>query len=149
ILAAMRGHRDHIAAAIGTVDGLTPRRLPDPVGAGGSSLTWFAPDAPTARRFVDALRAERLPAAQMYDGQPVYANAAILERRTRSMRGGPWHCNEPPCHVEYRMGMCPNTEDLAARSITVGIGPRFTADDCDDIAAGVRKVAHDLLGSAL
>ena len=28
-----------------------------------------------------------------------------------------------------------------------GIGPAFTEQDCDDVAAGVRKVAHHLLAA--
>ena len=37
------------------------------------------------------------------------------------------------------MGMCPRTEDLAARSITVGVGPAYTDADCDDVAAGIAQ----------
>jgi hypothetical protein len=95
---------------------------------------------------VGALRAEGVPAAQMYDGKPVYDNPALVARRTASGKGGPWHCAEHPTDVEYRPGLCPRTEDLASRSVTVGIGPRFTAQDCDDVATGIRKVAHHLLG---
>ena len=88
---------------------------------------------------VDALRAEGVPAAQMYDGRPVYTSPALAARRTAS-RSGPWRPDDAP-------DSCPRTEDLAARSITVGIGPAFTAQDCDEVAAGVRKVAGALLGS--
>jgi dTDP-4-amino-4,6-dideoxygalactose transaminase len=81
----------------------------------------------------------------MYDGQPVYTNPAVLARRTATNRGGPWHCAEHPTTVEYRMGMCPRTEDLVARSVTVGIGPAFTPDDCDGVAHAIRKVTDHVL----
>jgi 8-amino-3,8-dideoxy-alpha-D-manno-octulosonate transaminase len=145
LLAAMRRNHGRILAAVGEVEGLAPRRVPDPAGDGGSSLTWFAPSADVARRFVAALRAERIPSAQMYNGQPVYATPAILQRRTASGKGGPWNCAEHPARVEYAMGMCPRTEDLAGRSVTVGVGPAYTDDDCDDVAAGILKVAAALL----
>jgi dTDP-4-amino-4,6-dideoxygalactose transaminase len=145
LLDAMRQNCARIRDAIGTLPHLTPRRVPDLAGAGGSSLTWFAPDAAVARRMVDALRAEGVPAAQMYEGLPVYASPSIAARRTPSDRGGPWHCAEHPSDVTYAPGLCPKTEDLASRSITVGIGPAFTAHDCDDVALGVRKVAAHLL----
>jgi 8-amino-3,8-dideoxy-alpha-D-manno-octulosonate transaminase len=145
LLDAMRANCARIQDAIGALPHLTPRRLPDPDGAAGSSLTWFAPDPDLARRMVDALRAEGVPAAQMYEGLPVYASPSIAARRTASNRGGPWHCAEHPTEVTYAPGLCPQTEDLVARSVTVGIGPAFTEQDCDDIALGVRKVVAHLL----
>jgi dTDP-4-amino-4,6-dideoxygalactose transaminase len=106
---------------------------------------WFLPDAQVARRFVKALLAENVPSAQMYRGQPVYATPAVLDRRTPSGKGGPWHCAEHPTAVEYRLGMCPRTEDLASRSILVAVGPGYTAEECDGVAEAVRKVATALL----
>src|SRR5262249_23162246 len=120
--------------------------VPDPRGAGGSSLTWFAPSADLAGRMVDALRAEGVPSAQMYDGRPVYMNPAVQAKRTATGKGGPWNCAEHPTTIEYAPGLCPRTEDLASRSVTVGIGPAFSERDCSDVATGVRKVAHHLLG---
>jgi 8-amino-3,8-dideoxy-alpha-D-manno-octulosonate transaminase len=147
LLAAMRTNCNRVEAAIGPLDGVRTRRLPDRDGAGCSSLTWFAPDAALARRMVDALRAEGVPAAQMYDGLPVYANPAVAGRLTASNKGGPWHCAEHPTDAEYPPGLCPNTEDLVARSLTVGIGPAFSERDCHDVAEGVKKVVHHLLGA--
>jgi hypothetical protein len=44
--------------------------------------------------------------------------------------------------------MLPATEDLVARSVTVGVGPAFTERDCDDVATGIAKVAEHLLVEA-
>jgi 8-amino-3,8-dideoxy-alpha-D-manno-octulosonate transaminase len=145
LLASLRVNRGRVAEAIGKVDGMTDRRIPDPEGEGGSSLTWFLPDAEVARRFSDALLAEGVACGQMYKGKPVYANRAILERRTAWSKGGPWHCGEHPTTVEYRMGLCPHTEDLAARSITLPIGPNWTSPECEQTAEAVLKVAGHLL----
>lgn len=145
ILESMRRNKASVLSRLGAVAGLERRRLPDPDGDGGSSLTWFAPDAALARRFVAALLAEGIPSVQMYAGLPVYATPAILERRTASGKGGPWHCGEHPSAAEYRMGMCPRTEDLAARAFTVGIGATWEDADCDDAATAIAKVASHLL----
>jgi 8-amino-3,8-dideoxy-alpha-D-manno-octulosonate transaminase len=145
LLDCLRANCGQVAGSIGEVDGLTPRRIPDPEGHGGSSLTWYLPDAEIARRFVRALLAEGVPCAQMYRGKPVYANPAIADRRTASMKGGPWHCAEHPTTVEYYMGLCPRTEDLAARSLIVPIGPRWSPGDCKQVADAVLKVAGHLL----
>jgi 8-amino-3,8-dideoxy-alpha-D-manno-octulosonate transaminase len=145
LLECLRANRKRVASAIGEVEGMTERRVPDPEGEGGSSLSWFLPSADVARRFTRALRAEGVPCAQMYGGKPVYANRAILEKRTASMKGGPWHCAEHPTAVEYHMGLCPTTEDLGARSLTVPIGPKWSAGQCEQAAEAVLKVAGALL----
>jgi 8-amino-3,8-dideoxy-alpha-D-manno-octulosonate transaminase len=131
LLRAMRANHDRVRDAIGGVEGLQPRRLPDRHGIGGSSLTWFAPDATTARAVVAALRAEGAPAAQMYDGRPVYANPAVRTRRG----------------ADLARDRCPRTEDLVERSVTIGVGPAFTEEDCEQVAAAVHKVARHVLGS--
>lgn len=145
LLQSLRSNASAVEKAVGEIDGLVPRRRPDAAGAVGSSLTWFAPTSELAKQFVGALRAERVPSAQMYEGLPVYAAPAILAKRTATGKGGPWNCAEHPTDVTYALGLCPQTEDLASRSITVGIGPRFDAGDCDDVAAAIVKVAGDLL----
>ena len=146
MLARMRANNARIRTALGAVPGLTPRRSPDPAGDGGSSITWFLASAALAADFVAGLNAEGIPSVQMYGGQPVYANPAVLAKRTATNKGGPWHCAEHPSAVDYRMGMCPTTEDLVARSATIGVGPEFTAADCDDVVTAVDKVARHLLG---
>jgi 8-amino-3,8-dideoxy-alpha-D-manno-octulosonate transaminase len=146
LLERLRENYAKVADVIGKVEGMTPRRIPDPDGQGGSSLTWFLPDPQVARRFAKALLAEGVPCAQMYGGRPVYATPSILERRTASMKGGPWHCAEHPTTVEYRMGMCPRTEELVARSIIVPVGAQWSQRECAQVSEAVLKVAGHLLG---
>ena len=145
IIERFRTNRRKILERLGEVDGLELRESHDPQGDGGSSITWFAPDAEVARSFVQALRAEGIPAAQMYEGKPVYSNPAILAKRTASGKGGPWNCTEHPTSVTYEMGMCPKTEELVARSFVVGVGVAFSPSDCEDVATAVAKVAAQLL----
>lgn len=146
LLTGMRVNKGRILDATGDLSGLEPRHLPDPNGDGSSSITWFAPDAALAVGIVGALRAEGIPAVQFYDGRPVYANEALLARRTASNKGGPWHCAEHPCRVDYAMGMCPRTEELVARNVTIGVGALYTEDDCVDVARALRKVHAALIG---
>lgn len=145
LLSGLRANKARVLKGIGDIDGMTPRRVPDPEGEGGSSAMWFLPEVETAKKFAAALRAEGVPAAQMYRGRPVYATPSILEKRTVTGKGGPWNCAEHPTTIEYRMGMCPQTEDLAARSVLVAIGPHYSDGDCDDVAEAVTKVAASLL----
>jgi 8-amino-3,8-dideoxy-alpha-D-manno-octulosonate transaminase len=145
ILAALRASKARILEGVGDVTGLERRRRPDPDGDGSSSISWFLPDPPTAKRFAAAMRAEGVPSAQMYGGRPVYLNPAVVARQTASGKGGPWACAGHATDRTYGEGLCPRTEALVARSVIVPIGVRYTARDCDDVAAAVRKVASGLL----
>jgi len=145
ILDALRTNKARILDGVGEVDGLVRRRRPDPHGDGSSSITWFLPDAPTAKRFAAAVRAEGVPCAQMYRGRPVYLTDAVLARRTASNKGGPWACAAHPTDREYGPGLCPRTEELVARSVIVPIGVRYDKRDCDDVVEAVRKVAEHVL----
>ena len=98
--------------------------------AAGRASRGSRPTPTTARRLVAALRAEGVPAAQMYEGRPVYANPAVQTR----------------AGADLERDRCPRTETLVARSVTIGIGPTFTPDDCDQIGAAVHKVARHVLG---
>jgi 8-amino-3,8-dideoxy-alpha-D-manno-octulosonate transaminase len=122
VLRALRANQRRIREAVGDIDGLQPRRVPDPDGDGGSSLQWLLPEAALAKRFAAAVRAEGVACAQMYRGRPVYASAGVPD------------------------GDCPRTEALVARSVIVPVGVRYTEGDCHDVAEAVRKVAAGLLG---
>jgi 8-amino-3,8-dideoxy-alpha-D-manno-octulosonate transaminase len=125
--------------------GVTFRRLPDPDGDGGSSVNLFLPTRDLARRFVKALRAERIPVGQLYNGDPVYLTPSIMDKRTASNKGGPWHCAEHPTSVEYGPGLCPQSEDLAGRAVIVPVAAGYSDSDCDDVVTGITKVATALL----
>jgi 8-amino-3,8-dideoxy-alpha-D-manno-octulosonate transaminase len=136
ILDAMRANKRRILDGVGTIDGLVPRRVPDPNGDGSSSCMWFLPDKDAARRFARGLIAEGLPCAQMYRGEPVYWNPAVLDRRTATGTGD-WVAEK---------GMLPESEALIARNVIVPVGPGYSADDCDELAAAIAKVAKDVVG---
>lgn len=145
ILEALRENKARIVDRVGDVPGLVRRRRPDPEGDGSSSITWFLPEARTAKQFAAALRDEGVPCAQMYRGKPVYLAPSILEQRTASGRGGPWNCDEHPTDRTYYEGLCPRTEMLVSRSAIVPVGVGYTEADCDHVAASVRAVADKLL----
>ncbi|MBK5307030.1 MAG: aminotransferase class I/II-fold pyridoxal phosphate-dependent enzyme [Frankiaceae bacterium] len=144
LLDQMRAAKARITSAIGPLPGTTPRRYPDPVGEGGSGIGMFFDDAATAQRFAAALCAEGVPAGSPYGGLPVYATPAVLQQRTASRKGHPFDCAEHPAPA-YAMGMCPQTEDLLARCVRIGVSPAYTDADCDDVVDAVGKVADAML----
>jgi 8-amino-3,8-dideoxy-alpha-D-manno-octulosonate transaminase len=142
VLDRMREHKAVILGAVGALPGTVLRRYPDPAGEGGSGIAWIFRDAALARRFTTALCAEGVPAGSPYGGLPVYAARAVLEQRTASMKGHPWHV---PGVTPYAMGMCPHTEQLLACCVRIGVSPAYTPQDCDDVVSAVCKVADAVL----
>jgi 8-amino-3,8-dideoxy-alpha-D-manno-octulosonate transaminase len=136
VLESMRANKRRILDAVGAIDGLTPRRVDDPAGDGGSSCMWLLPDQARAKAFVKGLLRRGLPGAQMYRGEPVYWNPAVLARRTALGETGSW---------EAERGMLPNSEALIARNVIVPVGVRYTAADCDRLAEGIRAAAEEAL----
>lgn len=143
IVASMRDLAADVRRRLGDL-AVDWRRLPDATGDGGS-ITMFFDSADMAVRFASALRAEGIPAGRVYGGNPVYANPAVLNQKTAWSVGCPFNCAEHPTDRSYFMGMCPRSEDLLARSLSIGVGPMMTPADADDIVAAVRKVAEHLL----
>jgi 8-amino-3,8-dideoxy-alpha-D-manno-octulosonate transaminase len=144
IIAAGRRNARAIRARLGDLP-VDWRRIPDADGEGGN-VTMFFERADTATRFADALRAEGIPAGRVYGGRPVYMNPAVLARRTPWTTGCPFHCAEHPTDRTYYPGLCPRSEDLLARSLSIGVGPHMDEQDIDDVVRAVRKVAEHLLG---
>lgn len=112
----------------------------------GLGLLFYLPTAAQADTVAQALRAEGVPAGKVYGGQPVYAAPQILNQWTLT-DGCPFRCSTYfPEPIQYQMGMCPRSEDLLARSVSISIGPFYEEEDLDDVMTGLQKVAHHLLG---
>jgi dTDP-4-amino-4,6-dideoxygalactose transaminase len=138
-----RAHAAEIRQRLGDL-AVDWRRLPGENGEGGS-VTMFLESSEKARELAKALRAEGIPAGQIYGGRPVYANPAILEQRTAWSTGCPFKCREHPTTRRYYLGLCPRSEELLGRSLAIPVGPRLSAGDVDDVVEAVRKVASALL----
>ncbi len=143
LVASMRGRAHGIRGRLGDLP-LDWRPTVDPSGDGGD-LTMYFGSPEMAVRFGAALRAEGIGAGRVYGGRPVYANPAVLEQRTAWRTGCPFRCTEHPTDRRYSMGMCPKSEALLARSLTIGLGAQWTDEDEDDVVLAVRKVAAALL----
>ncbi|MEZ4713647.1 MAG: DegT/DnrJ/EryC1/StrS family aminotransferase [Caldilineaceae bacterium] len=105
----------------------------------------YLPDAAQADAVVRALRGEGVPAGKVYGGQPVYAAPQILNQWTIT-DGCPFYCPTFfPEPIRYAMGMCPRTEDLLGRAVSISVGPMYEEEDLEDLITGVQKVAHHLL----
>jgi 8-amino-3,8-dideoxy-alpha-D-manno-octulosonate transaminase len=144
--AGTRAVRDRIVAGIRDLPGV---ELPPAADAGElpTGITFFLRDAETATRVSEAIAAEGVFARKVYGGKPVYANPALLEQRTISSTGRPFTDplyleHGPP--IEYRLGLCPRSEDWLARSVAIGVNAAYTDQDVADVIAAIRKVVGAL-----
>ena len=152
----MRASKWRIRDAISDIPGLGFRTVPDPSGDTGPFLLMTLKDEATARRFVDALRAEGIagPAGSLAClamrewGMHWYSNIpSLVHKRSDSRDGFPWThpSNAFGQSYSYAAGALPNCDDLHARGALLTIASKLTPEDEADIIAAVRKVARVVL----
>jgi len=125
--AKLRYIREHLHAnkrlfksLISDLPGLEFRVLPDPEGEAATLITVILPSAEIAQSIAQDLGGKVLAEA----GWHVYANMeSVLEKRVPIKKGCPFNCPDTyDQEVRYYKGMLPQTDDLLARSINIGIG---------------------------
>jgi len=97
-------------------------------------------------QFAKAISAEGIPASFGYIRQPLYMFPILREKRTYGTSHCPFECPLHGRDVEYREGMCPNTEKILRSIITLPIRECFTENDIGDMARGITKVAEYYAG---
>lgn len=145
ILNRIERNRAIVRGALEEIDGLQLAPAAPERDRHGLGVLFYLPSAAEADAVAKALRAEGVPAGKIYGGHPVYAAPQILNQWT-IVDGCPFNCPSFfPEPIKYSMGMCPRTEDLLQRGVSIGLGPFFEEEDLEDIITGVQKVARHLL----
>jgi perosamine synthetase len=104
------------------------------------------PSAPfTADRFVQAVRAEGVPAGAHYIGKPIFlCHDAVREQRLFGNSRFPFdHPNARP-GITYDEQTCPVTQGVLDRMVTMPMSEFYTEAEIHDMATAVRKVATGL-----
>lgn len=124
LLERLRAVAGHVR---GELAGTVPawRRIPDEAGSGGD-VTMLLGSRIKARSVLSALVAAGVPARTPYQGQGVYANAAVRDGRTA------WG-------IEWkRPARCHATEQIAGGAVTIDLGGAMTDDDVSWLVGTVR-----------
>jgi dTDP-4-amino-4,6-dideoxygalactose transaminase len=118
----LRANKEIVKSTIGGIAGIGFRRLVDTEGDLATHLVVMFPSAEVADRVAADLGS--IPLSR--SGWHAYGNMEhLLEKRTVSGKGCPFDCGGSHGeHAEYRRGMLPRTDELLARSISIGIGVR-------------------------
>ena len=131
------------------------RRIVDPKGDTGCFLLTTYPDAVTAKKINQALRAEgivTLPQGVSNVlltgwGLHLYYNIkSLVERTSVDGRGFPWKLAENAGLLrDYHQGACPVADSLFERSIIIAIPSCLTEVDENDIIQAFEKVLNERL----
>jgi len=152
LLSRMRANKERIKSQNADIPGMTFRKLNDEDGDTAICLMWMLDSADKVGPFVDALRAEGVDAAGVFNrGIPdwhIYSHwKHVIQRKTPTPEGCPYTCPhyKGDAPSRYSENMCPNTNEILSRTVHLDIPSQLTDDDCDMIAKGIRKVAEALL----
>lgn len=149
ILDRTRTLRRRTHAGIADCPGIQPHRSPDPEGDCGITVAFLLESGERAKRFAQALNAEGIPAASVYDqGIPdrhIYCNwEYVMEKRSSDAHGRPWTSPLHDAARQYHRDMCPKTLDILGRTVIVSLAQTFEDHHAEWIIQGIRKVAHGL-----
>jgi 8-amino-3,8-dideoxy-alpha-D-manno-octulosonate transaminase len=150
ILARMRRNKKLIKDKLKDLKGLEFREVTDEAGDTAICIVFYLPKAEQVQEFTKALRAEGIEAGGIYDkGVPdwhIYQHwEMLIKKMMPTDQGCPFNCATSGSVPDYKPDDCPQTMAWLARSIHLDIPPQLTAEDCAQIAEGIRKVASVLL----
>lgn len=155
VIERMRNSKYRIREALKKFPRLRLRRIIDPSGDTGCFLITTYPDAVTARRVNQALRAEGIVTfpqgvsniVMTGWGLHLYYNiASLVQQSSVDGRGFPWNLAENAGLARnYQKGACPVADDLFERSILLAIPSCLTRQDEDDIIRAFEKVLGEVL----
>jgi dTDP-4-amino-4,6-dideoxygalactose transaminase len=134
----IKENNSKVREGISGMEGISFRRLNDPVGDTGISLVFFVESAVKARLFKDALQAENI--RTMSGGYPcVVYDPRVVDGHVFLHWG---HILEdiPRLKREHLRSV-----DLMSRAVHLDISPLLGERDIDDIVTAVRKVAAAVL----
>lgn len=145
IVATMRRNAARLWDGIKNIGPFVRRRIPDPDGDIGNGVTLIWNSASNAETFFKEMSRRRIEVEWLKEsGWHNYANwKQLLKKKTTTATGCPFTCPFYKGQVEYREGMCPRTDDLLARSVTICYNRLLRIDD-QEMERTIRAV-HDIV----
>jgi len=94
----------------------------------------------TTSDLAKALDAEGIEAHPGYLPSPIYRYELL--QKTYGTSECPYSCSKYGKRLEYSEGLCPNAERICKESLYLPWNEKYTEDNIQDIATGIRKVAE-------
>ena len=139
IVGAVRAHGHRVYDGIRDLPGIELRRRPDPAGEIGSWAFIGFKDQPQRDRFIKAMKAENVPASPP-GGSVNLPIWPAIEKKVTVHPAWPSFTSERGRSIQYGAACCPRTTEILGRFAGVGLDPKFSKRDADDIVAAIRKV---------
>ncbi len=145
IITRRRRAGDRLTELLDSIPGVSPPTIPP----GCEHSYWLYPITideealnTSPEDFAKAVSAEGIPASQGYIKVPLYMFPILREKKTYGSSHCPFDCPIHGQDIEYAEGLCPNTEEILRRIITLPIKESYSMDDVEDMAKGIAKVAE-------
>jgi len=139
IVADVRANARRVYEGIRDLPGIRLRRLPDPEGELGAAVFVGFETRDQAKRYIEAMRAENVPAGPP-SGSVILPIQPHIEKKVTLHPNWPSFISERGRSIQYGAACCPKTIDILGRFAGVAMDPKFTRRDTDDIVAAIRKV---------
>lgn len=150
IIKAMQHSKYRIRKALEKFPRVQLRKIQDPAGDTGCFLITTYPDAETAKKVNQALRAEGIVTHTQGVSNVVmtdwglhlyYNNVGLVEHASVDGNGTPWKLAENAgLERSYAKGACPTADSLFERSVLIAIPSCLEKQDEDDIIRAFTKV---------
>jgi len=148
LIRTMRANAARLWDGIKDIAVFTIRNIPDPEGDVGNGVTLIADTAEIAEGFYRGMQARGVEMEWLKEsGWHNYANwKQLLNKRTVTPDGCPFTCPRYKGEVDYYAGMCPRTDDLLSRSVTVNYNNlvRITPEEIDTLIQWTHEVVEEL-----
>jgi 8-amino-3,8-dideoxy-alpha-D-manno-octulosonate transaminase len=152
IVARMKSNKGRVKEGITDLKakGVEFREVTDEAGDTAVCLIFYLPESDKVEHFVEALNAEGVEAAGIYNkGIPdwhMYQHWTMLhDKMMPAKKGCPFNCPLSESVPEYRPDACPQSAEWLSRSVHLDVPPQLGEEECDQMAEGIRKVASVLL----
>jgi 8-amino-3,8-dideoxy-alpha-D-manno-octulosonate transaminase len=139
IIAAARANAARVYAGLKDIPSLRFRLRPDPAGE-LSSLIYIRFDSKARRdRFMERMNAENVPILPPV-GSVILPIQPYIENKITVHPAWPTWTSPRGKAIRYGAASCPRTIDILSRFAGIPIGPKYSAQDLDDIVTAVKKV---------
>ena len=129
------------------LEGITPRRIPDPAGDTGIELYLSLPTSELAVEFSRRLEESNVNASKTTSTYCHYAREYCQTGLTHAGATSPFAGFREWPAEGYRRRDFPKTESIIHNFLALPIGAMYSPEDADYIAACVRQVHGDLIGN--
>ncbi|MCP5110217.1 MAG: DegT/DnrJ/EryC1/StrS family aminotransferase [bacterium] len=139
ILATARAAQRRVYDGLRDLPGIRFRKRPAPAGETGDSVYIEFPDKARRDRFLDAMKAENIPARPPAGSVILTVQPYITKKLTAHPNWPTWTIGRGKT-VRYGAHTSPRTIDIHSRFAGVSFDPGYSRQDTDDIITAIRRV---------